>query len=146
MLCAGPNIIGAQRIFRVNGVSKTGSVWNFSLPTVQGRVLPLWLFNCAWRALVNVVVRLFFCSLAASVLARMRLPNRNLICWIVVASMAFPPEITLIPSDMFYACIGWINTYWPMIIPDIPVPLGIFLLTQPSFYMRIHCMGRSVVS
>jgi ABC-type glycerol-3-phosphate transport system permease component len=105
-------------------------VWNFSLPTVQGPVLPRWLFNSAWLALVNVLLRLFFCSLAAYALARMRFPGRNLIFGIVIASMALPAEITLIPGYVFYARINWINTYWPLIVPDLVVPFGIFMLTQ----------------
>ena len=105
-------------------------VWDFTLPTVPGRVLPRWLFNSAWLALVNVLLRLFFCSLAAYAFARMRFPGRNLIFGIVIASMALPAEITLIPGYVFYARINWINTYWPLIIPDIAVPFGIFMLTQ----------------
>src|SRR4051812_24604520 len=54
-------------------------VWNFTLPNVQGRVLPRWLFNSAWLALANVLLRLFFCSLAAYAFARMRFPGRDLI-------------------------------------------------------------------
>lgn len=105
-------------------------VWNFTLPTVQGPVLPRWLFNSAWLAIANVLLRLFFCSLAAYAFARMRFPGRNLIFGIVIASMAVPAEITLIPGYVFYARINWINTYWPLIIPDIAVPIGIFMLTQ----------------
>ena len=105
-------------------------VWNFTLPTVQGPVLPRWLFNSAWLALLNVLLRLFFCSLAAYAFARMRFPGRDLIFGIVIASMALPGEITLIPGYVFYARINWINTYWPLIVPDLVVPLGIFMLTQ----------------
>lgn len=105
-------------------------VWNFTLPTVQGPVLPRWLFNSAWLALLNVLLRLFFCSLAAYAFARMRFPGRDLIFGIVIASMALPGEITLIPGYVFYARINWINTYWPLIVPDLVVPFGIFMLTQ----------------
>jgi multiple sugar transport system permease protein len=105
-------------------------IWNFSLPTVQGPVLPRWLFNSAWLAMLNVLLRLFFCSLAAYAFARMRFPGRNLIFGIVIASMALPAEITLIPGYVFYARINWINTYWPLIVPDLAVPFGVFMLTQ----------------
>jgi ABC-type glycerol-3-phosphate transport system permease component len=105
-------------------------VWNFTLPTVQGPVLPRWLFNSAWLAILNVLLRLFFCSLAAYAFARMRFPGRNVIFGIVIASMALPAEITLIPGYVFYARINWINTYWPLIVPDLVVPFGIFMLTQ----------------
>lgn len=105
-------------------------VWDFRLPAVQGPVLPRWLFNSAWLAVVNVGLRLFFCSLAAYAFARMRFPGRDLIFTVVIASMAFPAEISLIPGYVFYSRIGWINTYWPLIVPDLAVPFGIFMLTQ----------------
>jgi multiple sugar transport system permease protein len=105
-------------------------VWNFTLPTIQGPVLPRWLFTSTWLAVLNVLLRLFFCSLAAYAFARMRFPGRNLLLGIVVASMALPAEVTLIPGYVFYARINWINTYWPLIIPDLVVPFGIFMLTQ----------------
>jgi ABC-type glycerol-3-phosphate transport system permease component len=105
-------------------------VWNFTLPTVQGRVLPRWLFNSAWLALVNVLLRLFFCSLAAYAFARMRFPGRDFLFAIVIASLALPAEITLIPGYVFYARINWVNTYWPLIVPDLAVPIGIFMLAQ----------------
>jgi multiple sugar transport system permease protein len=105
-------------------------VWDFRLPAVQGPVLPRWLFNSAWLAIVNVSLRLFFCSLAAYAFARLRFPGRDLIFTIVIASMAFPAEISLIPGYVFYARINWINTYWPLIVPDLVIPFGIFMLTQ----------------
>ena len=44
--------------------------------------------------------------------------------------MAFPSEITLIPGYVFYTRLGWVNTYMPLIIPDIAIPFGIFVLAQ----------------
>jgi multiple sugar transport system permease protein len=115
-------------------------VWNFTLPSVKlspplstiigDRVLPLWLFNSTWLAVVNVLLRLFFCSLAAYAFARMRFPGRDFIFGIVIASMAFPSEITLIPGYVFYTRLNWVNTYWPLILPDIAIPFGIFVLAQ----------------
>jgi len=105
-------------------------VWNFTLPTVQGLVLPRWLFNSVWLALVNVFSQLFFCSLAAYAFARMLFPGKNLIFSFIIASMAIPGAITMIPGYVFFARIGWVNTYWPLIIPSIVTPFGILMLTQ----------------
>jgi multiple sugar transport system permease protein len=105
-------------------------VWNFTLPTVPGLVLPRWLFNSAWLAAVNVISQLFFCSLAAYAFARMRFPGRNLIFSFIIASMAIPGAITMIPGYVFFARLGWVNTYWPLIIPSIVTPFGILMLTQ----------------
>jgi multiple sugar transport system permease protein len=104
-------------------------VWNFSLPTVEN-VVPRWIFNSAWLAALNVVTQLFFCSLAGYAFARMRFPGRDLIYSFIIATMAIPGVITLIPGFVFFARLGWINTYWPLIVPSIVTPFGILMLTQ----------------
>jgi multiple sugar transport system permease protein len=38
--------------------------------------------------------------------------------------------MTLIPGYVFYSRLGWINTYWPLIVPKLVVPVGILMLTQ----------------
>ena len=105
-------------------------VWNFRLPTVEGNVMPRWLFNSTWLAVVNVVTQLFFCSLAAYAFARMSFPGKNIIFAGMIASMSIPGAITMIPGYVFFARLGWVNTFWPLIIPSIVTPFGILMLTQ----------------
>jgi multiple sugar transport system permease protein len=109
-------------------------VWNFSLPTASN-VVPRWLWNSAWLAAINVVTQLFFCSLAAYAFARMRFPGRDAIYAFLIATMAIPGVITLIPGFVFFARLGWINTYWPLIVPNLVTPFGILILT--SFFKSI---------
>lgn len=105
-------------------------VWNFSIPSAEGRLLPRWLFNSVWLAVVNVVSQVFFCSLAAYAFARLRFPGQGLIFGAIIASLAIPAAVTLIPAYVFYSRIGWVNTFWPLIIPRLVAPVGILMLTQ----------------
>jgi multiple sugar transport system permease protein len=105
-------------------------VWNFTIPTAEGRLLPRWLFNSVWLAIVNVVTQIFFCSLAAYAFARIRFPGRELIYSAIIASLAIPAAVTLIPGYVFYSNIDWVNTYWPLIVPKLILPVGILMLTQ----------------
>jgi multiple sugar transport system permease protein len=105
-------------------------VWNFSLPSVEGAVMPRWIWNSTWLALVNVASQLFFCSLAGYAFARMRFPGRDIIYSFIIATMAIPGVITMIPGFVFFARLGWINTFWPLIVPSIVTPFGILMLTQ----------------
>ena len=109
-------------------------VWNFSLPSAAN-VVPRWIWNSAWLASVNVVSQLFFCSLAAYAFARMRFPGRDALYAFIIATMAIPGVITMIPGFVFFARLGWINTYWPLIVPNIVTPFGILMLT--SFFKSI---------
>ena len=111
-------------------VDNWSRVLSFTLPTMSGPAIPLWLWNSTWLAAVNVITQLFFCSLAAYAFARIRFPGRDLIFMVMIASMAIPAGITLIPGYVFFANLGWINTFWPLIIPKLVVPFGILMLTQ----------------
>jgi multiple sugar transport system permease protein len=104
--------------------------WTVEIAGAGKNVFARWLFNSAWLAIVNMVTQLFFCSLAAYAFARMRFPGKNLIFGFLVASMAIPGAVTLIPGYVFYARLGWINTYLPLIIPSLVSAFGIFMLTQ----------------
>jgi multiple sugar transport system permease protein len=104
--------------------------WNVEIAGAGKNVFARWLFNSTWLAIVNMTTQLFFCSLAAYAFARMRFPGKNVIFGFLVASMAIPGAVTLIPGYVFYARLGWINTYLPLIIPSLVGAFGIFMLTQ----------------
>jgi multiple sugar transport system permease protein len=106
------------------------AAWNTTIPGVSAHIFPRWLFNSLWVAVVTVVAQLFFCSLAAYAFARMEFPGRKILFSIMLASMTIPAVITLIPGYVFFAKLRWINTYWPILVPNLAVPFGIFLLTQ----------------
>lgn len=97
---------------------------------LQGKLFPRWLFNSLWLALLNCVTQVFFCSLAGYAFARMQFPGKNLLFSFMIATMAIPSVITLIPGYVFFARLGWINKYWPLIVPSLVAPFGIFLMTQ----------------
>lgn len=104
--------------------------WNVEISGAGKYVFARWFGNSILLALVNMATQVFFSSLAAYAFARMRFPGKDLIFAFVIASMAIPGAITLIPGYVFYAKLGWINTYLPLIIPSLVVPFGIFTLTQ----------------
>lgn len=104
--------------------------WSVEISGAGQYVFARWFFNSFWLAVVNMVTQLFFCSLAAYAFARMRFPGKELIFAFIIASMAIPGAVTLIPGYVFFAKLGWINTYWPLIVPKLVVPFGIFMLTQ----------------
>jgi multiple sugar transport system permease protein len=106
------------------------ATWQVEIAGAGKNIFARWLFNSLWLALVNMGAQLFFCSLAAYAFARMRFPGKDLIFSFMIASMAIPGAVTLIPGYVFYAKLNWINTYLPLIIPSLVVPFGIFMLTQ----------------
>jgi ABC-type glycerol-3-phosphate transport system permease component len=74
---------------------------------------------------------LFFCSLAGYVFAKRRFPGRNWLFFAVLATSVMPNgQTTIIPFYLLMVKFGWINTFWPLIIPWWAPPLSIFLMRQ----------------
>jgi multiple sugar transport system permease protein len=69
-------------------------------------------------------------SLAAYAFARLNFYGKNTIFVLFLATMMIPFEVTMIPNYITVSRLGWINTYWAVIIPWIASVFGIFLLRQ----------------
>ncbi len=89
-----------------------------------------WLFNTALLSIVRAFLQLIFCSMAAYAFARLNFPGKNFIFGFMLASMMLPGAVTLIPSYVLIAKLGWINKFYSLVFPGIVVAFGIFLLTQ----------------
>lgn len=116
-------------------IATRGDVWpswiQWAIPdSLEDKVFPRWLANSFWLAIVNVVSQVFFCALAGYAFARMNFPGKNFWFAVLIASMAIPGAITLVPGYVFYAQIQWINTYFPLLVPSLAPAFGIFVLTQ----------------
>lgn len=122
------------RAWNVN-ISTRGGVWPaWILPLLpsglETKIFPRWLFNSLWLALAKDILQVFCSALAGYAFARMNFPGKNILFAFMIATMAIPAWITLIPGFVFYARLGWVNTYWPLIIPQLAPAFGIFLMAQ----------------
>lgn len=70
-------------------------------------------------------------ALAAYAFARLRAPGKNIIFYLLLSTMMLPGVVTMIPTYIVFAKIGWVGTFKPLIIPAL---LGnafyIFLMRQ----------------
>lgn len=87
-------------------------------------------FNSVVVAVINTVVGLMVASLSAFVLAKHRFPGRNIIFMIILASMMVPWQVSLIPNFITVHRLGWLDSYWGLIIPAIPRAFALFFLRQ----------------
>lgn len=136
-----PSILPAQwlgdswaRAWNVNIATRNG-VWpTWILPLLpsglETKIFPRWLFNSLWLAVAKDVIQVFCSALGGYAFARMNFPGKNFLFAFMLATMAIPAWITLIPGFVFYARLRWVDTYWPLIIPQIAPAFGIFLMAQ----------------
>jgi multiple sugar transport system permease protein len=91
---------------------------------------PYWLSNSVFLAVLRVLTQVFFSALAGYAFARMEFPGKNIVFAFMLATMMIPGAVRLIPGYVLITKIGWINTYWSLIVPSLVEPFGIFLMTQ----------------
>jgi ABC-type glycerol-3-phosphate transport system permease component len=94
--------------------------------------LPFWnaLVNSLAIASIYTALVLFFCSLAGYAFAKYRFPGREGLFAFLLATLMVPGVIGLIPSFVIMRWLGWIDTWYPLIIPGIANAFGIFWMRQ----------------
>jgi ABC-type glycerol-3-phosphate transport system permease component len=97
----------------------------FSDPAFQKALL-----NSTIIASVTTVICLFFGSITAYAIARLRFHFKTTVMTLVLAISFFPAVAIIAPLFIQYTKLGLINTYWSVIITDIvfALPLTIWLL------------------
>lgn len=79
---------------------------------------------------------IIFASLVAFGFARTKSRMRGVLFSIVLATLMIPSQITLIPLYLMYKQIGWYDTWFPLIVPQmLSSPYFIFMFRQ--FFMSI---------
>ena len=83
----------------------------------------------------TVLGQLITAALAGYAFARLEFKGRDLLFWIVLATMMIPIQATVIPVFILIRNLGLYDTYWSLILPATPTAFGAFLLRQ--YYMTI---------
>ncbi|MEV6397441.1 carbohydrate ABC transporter permease [Streptomyces sp. NPDC051907] len=89
-----------------------------------------WFINSVIVAGAVVAGNLVFDTLAAYGLSRIRFRGRQAVLTLILATLMIPTQVILVPLYLVMRDLGWIDTYWALIVPFLASPAGIFLLRQ----------------
>jgi multiple sugar transport system permease protein len=110
---------------QILGIGANASVTDF----------PRWFVNSVFVSTAITLGRVFFDSLAGYALARLGFRGRKFIFGLVVATLAVPGVVLLIPRFLVLKEFGLFNSYPGMILPMIVDATGIFLMRQ--FFLQV---------
>lgn len=85
-------------------------------------------FNTVVLVGLTILATLTINPLAAYALSRFRLRATNKILIFLLATMAFPAEVAMIPSFLLLRDLGLLNTFGALVLPGIANGFSIFLL------------------
>jgi multiple sugar transport system permease protein len=89
---------------------------------------PLWTMNSLIVTLSVTVGRVFFVSLAGYALARIPFRGRGFVYALLIAIMAVPGVVLLIPKFLVINQLGMYDSYSGMIIPLLADAAGVFIM------------------
>ena len=89
-----------------------------------------YIFNTVFITVVGTFGHLIIASMGAFVLAKYNFPGGQLFFNIVVVALMFNGYVTAIPNYLIISKLGWIDTYWAIIVPAFAAPMGLFLMKQ----------------
>jgi ABC-type glycerol-3-phosphate transport system permease component len=92
--------------------------------------------NTLFVTLMTIVGHVLSCTVVAYGFARLRAPGKQFLFILLLATMMLPYPATMIPIYIGFNALGWVNTFWPLIVPAFfGNAFYIFLLRQ--FFLTI---------
>lgn len=92
-------------------------------------------FNTLWMTTIPTIVGLLVSGAAAYIYAKVKVPGKNILFMIEIATMSIPLGAFGMVSYLFYSAIGWQKSILPLFIP------GMFGSAGTIFFLRMYFEG-----
>lgn len=80
--------------------------------------------------ILTIIGLLIVSSMAAFEFALFEFPGRGALFAVVMLSLMVPTAVTLIPTYLLVADLGWLNSMQGLVVPGLASAFGLFMLTQ----------------
>lgn len=92
--------------------------------------------NTLFIVIPAIVGAVFTSSLAAYAFARLRAPGKNFIFMVLLSTMMLPSAVTLVPTYILFAKLGWVGGFKPLVVPAL-AGSAFFVFLMRQFFMTI---------
>jgi multiple sugar transport system permease protein len=89
-----------------------------------------WYFNSFLTSSVITLLVVVLASLAAFGFSRVAFRGKRLLFLLIIAGLIIPPQILIVPLFTEMDALGFVDTYWGIILPQIASPLAVFIFKQ----------------
>ncbi|MBN1412136.1 MAG: carbohydrate ABC transporter permease [Spirochaetales bacterium] len=86
--------------------------------------------NSVLIATLGTTLKVFFNAMAGFAFSKFEFKGKRFFFGIVLTTMLMPHFVNIIPFYKMMTTFGWINTYWPFLIPGLTSAFGIILMRQ----------------
>ncbi len=89
-----------------------------------------YIFNTVFISVVGTFGNLFFASMAAYALSKIKFPGRKWMFQLIVMSLMFHSTVSALTNFLTMSALHMIDTQWSIIIPAWGATLGLYLMKQ----------------
>jgi multiple sugar transport system permease protein len=94
-----------------------GDIWN-------------WYASSFIISTVTAAATVLTASMAAFALSRMRFRFRWVVFWFILIGIMIPQQVLIVAQFKEIAALHLLNTYWAVILPQIPLAIAVFIFKQ----------------
>lgn len=134
-----PSLWAIKTSLTSNGSAAIGTTsilkdWHLTLGSyvslLGGSDLWDWYLASFVTAILTVVFAVFFGSMAAFAVSRLRFRGRRVVFLAFIGGILVPPQVLVVPVFQELHVAGLLNTYWAVILPQIPAVIAVFVFKQ----------------
>jgi ABC-type glycerol-3-phosphate transport system permease component len=89
-----------------------------------------WFANSVFVALARTLIAITLSLMAGYAFAKFEFRFKRPLFFLVIATLTLPLYVILVPLFSMMATLGWMDTYWALILPFTAQAIGIFLARQ----------------
>ena len=112
-------------------------MWSNYPQVFRTKQFPSWVENTFFIAIVASLGTIVTAALAGYSFARFRFPGRGILFGLTLSTMMLPEVVTLIPSYILFYYLGWLDTFYPLIVPFWFGGGAFFIFLFRQFFMSL---------
>jgi len=89
-----------------------------------------WYASSLITSVMTVILTVITASMAAFALSRLRFRFQGLILGFILLGLLIPIQVLIVPLFREVSGMGLLNTYWAVILPQVPTAIAVFVFKQ----------------
>jgi len=115
----------------------TKIMWSNYPQVFRTQQFPFWVENTFVITILASIGTIVTGALAGYSFARFRFPGREILFSVTLATLFLPETVTLIPSYILFYYLGWLDSFYPLIVPSWFGGGAFFIFLFRQFFMTL---------